>query len=158
MVLAIHKERSQMLGILRTWGQQCDRVMFFADFDDASIGALHVRAEHEGSADSLINKMSRGVRIVSTLFGSSYDWFVKADTDSFFIIENLRHFLLQRYNSEEDIAMVDSEFLAQLRVHVTWEAMLPWEAEGGQRAHVSSIFRLTSLVFYVSHLYACLMV
>ena len=105
MVLAIHKEREQMLGILRTWGKQCDRVMFFADFDDASIGALHVRAEHEGSADSLINKMSRGVRIVATLFGSHYDWFVKADTDSFFIIENLRHFLLQRYDSEDEIAL-----------------------------------------------------
>jgi len=105
MVLATHKERHRAIGIMRTWGAQCDRLVFFADFDEPSIGAIDIHAAYEGSPDTLINKMSRGVRIVNALYGRDYDWFAKADVDSFYIIENLRHFLLTRYPSEADVAL-----------------------------------------------------
>ena len=105
MVMLIRKELKQGIGITKTWGAQCDRIVFFSDFDDASIGAVDVRAEYEGTLHSLINKMSRGIRMVASLFAREYDWFVKADADSFYIIENLRHYLLDRYPSESDVAV-----------------------------------------------------
>eukprot|EP00937_MAST-01D_sp_MAST-1D-sp2_P004979 g4979.t1 len=105
MVLSIKSDRAAAINIEKTWGKDCDRIVYFADFDDPSIAAVNVHAEWEGSAECLINKMAKGVQLVASLFAREYDWFVKADTDSFFIIENLRWFLLQHFPSPKDVAV-----------------------------------------------------
>ena len=75
--------------IQRTWGSSCDKLIFMSDVDDPSIGAINVHADWEGSYDTIINKAFRSWLYIHDHLREQFDWFVKADTDSFLLMENL---------------------------------------------------------------------
>ncbi len=91
-VICSVKRRRNCALIARTWGQRCDKLVFSADFDDPSIGAVDVKAQWEGEKSVIRNKWARGWLPIIAAHADAYDWFVKADDDTLFLADNLRRY------------------------------------------------------------------
>ena len=107
-----HETRAQ--AVAETWGQRCDKLMFFSNItDQIVVGAgtkkelrydvikMDVPADH----DHLWQKHKATLRYVHKHFRHEYDWFYKADDDAYVIMENLRQYLrrpeiMQTYKQE----------------------------------------------------------
>jgi hypothetical protein len=95
LVLCRQKRRGSCEAVQRSWGRDCDKLVFAADFDDAALGAVNVHASWEGQRDVTRNKLARGIRhVLAHENVSGYDWFVKADDDTFLLVDNLRRCVL----------------------------------------------------------------
>lgn len=95
-----HSTRAQ--SVADTWGQRCDRLVFFSNASDTIVvGAgtasekrfevipLDVIADH----NHLWQKHKASLRYVHTHFRHDFDWFYKADDDAYVLLENLRAYL-----------------------------------------------------------------
>ncbi|KAF1782346.1 Fringe-like [Phytophthora cactorum] len=107
-----HKTRAQ--SVAETWGQRCDKLMFFSNTTDTIVVAagtdreqryevikMDVIADH----NHLWQKHKATLRYVHEHFRHDYDWFYKADDDAYVIMENLRQYLrrpeiMQTYKRE----------------------------------------------------------
>ncbi len=67
MVLATRSKLEAMQALRSTWGARCDGLVFLADFDDPSLGAVDMRAEHEGTIGVSAQKLFVIARIVRPL-------------------------------------------------------------------------------------------
>ncbi|CAD5232087.1 unnamed protein product [Bursaphelenchus xylophilus] len=83
----------------RTWGPKCDKYLFVST-NVSSLPSVDLNVT-EGRK-YLWQKTKRAFKYVYDHYGSEYDWFVKADDDTFMFVENLR-FMLMNYNKEEPI-------------------------------------------------------
>jgi hypothetical protein len=92
-----HNEIAQAQAIIATWGAKCDKLVFMSDVDDPSIGAVNVHAKWEGSYDTIINKAFRSWLYIHAHYINDYDWFLKADTDTFIFMDNLHKLLDDKY-------------------------------------------------------------
>lgn len=95
-----HATRAQ--SVADTWGQRCDRLIFFSNASDSivvgegsarerrfEVVALDVPADH----NHLWQKHKATLRYVHARFRHDFDWFYKADDDAFVVLENLRAYL-----------------------------------------------------------------
>ncbi|KAH7464719.1 Glycoprotein-N-acetylgalactosamine 3-beta-galactosyltransferase 1 [Phytophthora ramorum] len=95
-----HKTRAQ--AVAETWGQRCDKLLFFSNMSDTiTIGVgtdqehsydvipLDVPADH----DHLWQKHKATLQYVHKHYRHDYDWIYKADDDAYVIMENLRKYL-----------------------------------------------------------------
>ncbi|CAI5741163.1 unnamed protein product [Peronospora farinosa] len=107
-----HKTRAR--AVAETWGQRCDKLMFFSNTTDRIVvGAgtakelrydvikMDVIADH----NHLWQKHKATLRYIHEHFRHEYDWFYKADDDAYIILENLRQYLrrpeiMQTYKQE----------------------------------------------------------
>ena len=88
--------------IQRTWGSRCDRLVFASDVANEKLGAVVIpHTEHD--YDSLWQKHRRTLKYLHETYGQDFDWFLKADTDTYVIVENLR----QHLTSLEVMALVE---------------------------------------------------
>ncbi|KAK7067815.1 Transferase activity protein, partial [Halocaridina rubra] len=78
------------LHVKNTWGQRCDKTIFFSTQSDENLqpeildvpeGYTYLWAKTKAAVMHLHNHYSM------------YDWFLKADDDTYVIVENLRYFL-----------------------------------------------------------------
>ena len=74
-----------------TWGKRCNMLLFFTLKADSSFPAIGLNVE-EGN-DRLFNKASASLRYIYQCHINDADWFLKADDDTYVIMENLRYFL-----------------------------------------------------------------
>ena len=74
-----------------TWGKRCNMLLFFTLKADSSFPAIGLSVE-EGN-DRLFNKASASLRYIYQCHINDADWFLKADDDTYVIMENLRYFL-----------------------------------------------------------------
>ena len=74
-----------------TWGKRCNMLLFFSSKADSSFPAIGLNVE-EGS-DKLFNKTRASLRYIYQRHINDVDWFLKADDDTYVIMENLRYFL-----------------------------------------------------------------
>ncbi|KAG5667438.1 hypothetical protein PVAND_015418 [Polypedilum vanderplanki] len=77
-----------------TWARRCDKLVIFStetDKDDPDIVAL----SNLNGREHLWNKTKYAIKYVYENHINDADWFVRADDDNFFLIENLRHKLYQ---------------------------------------------------------------
>ena len=83
------------------WGQYFDKTIYVTSNDSQlhPLSTLIFPVEKE-SRDQLWNKTMLAFRHLYTEYGDSYDWFMKADDDSFVVTDNLYKFL-SNYNSSE---------------------------------------------------------
>lgn len=81
--------------VMETWGPKCDKLVFASNKTDESIGSIRINAS--SAYDELWGKHRETLRYIYSTYKNEYDWFFKADDDTFVIVENLRAFL----NSEE---------------------------------------------------------
>ncbi|XP_017066354.1 glycoprotein-N-acetylgalactosamine 3-beta-galactosyltransferase 1 [Drosophila eugracilis] len=80
-----------------TWGKRCNKLIFISTLEDRELGAIDVGVPEERK--NLYLKMRIALDYVYQNYGEDYDWFLKADDDTFVIMENLR-LLLYPYDPE----------------------------------------------------------
>uniref|UniRef100_A0A0K8U018 N-acetylgalactosaminide beta-1,3-galactosyltransferase n=1 Tax=Bactrocera latifrons TaxID=174628 RepID=A0A0K8U018_BACLA len=76
-----------------TWGKRCTRLIFLSSEEDEELGAVAVVESEADTYDDLWNKTREGFRYVYEHYFDDYDWFVKADDDTYMVMENLRYML-----------------------------------------------------------------
>ncbi|XP_032584854.1 glycoprotein-N-acetylgalactosamine 3-beta-galactosyltransferase 1 isoform X1 [Drosophila mojavensis] len=76
-----------------TWGKRCNKLIFVSSENYEPLGVVKVVEPHAGSYTDLWDKTREGFRYVWREYGDQYDWFVKADDDTYIIMENMRRML-----------------------------------------------------------------
>ena len=94
--------------IAETWGGRCDDLVFVSNATDKSIGAVALPNIKDSSYENLWQKVRETLRYIWTHYGNDYEWFFKADDDTYAIIENLKAFLASpeiRQQHEEGVPL-----------------------------------------------------
>ncbi|KAG8336081.1 hypothetical protein J6590_053304 [Homalodisca vitripennis] len=86
--------------VLATWGKRCNTLLFMSSANDSSLPVviLNVLESHE----LLWAKTKAAFTYVYEHHSRDYDWVLKADDDTYVIMENLRY-LLYNYNSSDPL-------------------------------------------------------
>lgn len=74
-----------------TWGKRCNKLVFISTSPDENLDILLVNVTEDRR--HLWGKTMKGLQQIYEQFGNEYDWFLKADDDTYVFMENLRHFL-----------------------------------------------------------------
>ena len=95
------------LDVYYTWGKRCDKLIFASNASDPRLGAFKVKVPYTGyDWLHLWQKEREAMRYIWETYGHSYDWFLKADVDTYIIMENSRQYL-----SSEEIRSRSNEAL-----------------------------------------------
>lgn len=93
-----HKTKAQH--VKATWGRRCNKLLFMSSKSDTDLPTIKLNVT-EGR-DKLWAKTKNSFDYVYRNHYQEYDWFVKADDDTYMIMENLR-FLLKDFNSSDPL-------------------------------------------------------
>lgn len=81
-----------------TWGKRCNILLFMSSEKNDDLPAIQLAVE-EGR-DKLWAKTKSAFKYVYNNYKEKADWFMKADDDTYVIVENLRHFLSKENTTE----------------------------------------------------------
>lgn len=87
-----------------TWGRRCDRLLLVRNGSELAEhdGILTVPLDHEGR-DQLWHKVVAAFTYLHSNYLTQYDWFMKADDDTYVLVESLKRFLKARGSPEESV-------------------------------------------------------
>ncbi|XP_022096877.1 glycoprotein-N-acetylgalactosamine 3-beta-galactosyltransferase 1-like isoform X2 [Acanthaster planci] len=88
---------SKAAHIKETWGPRCDVTLYMSSQADPSFPAVALNVA-EGR-NSLWNKTRAALKYVYEHHSQEAEWFMKADDDTYVIVENLRYFLRDKNSS-----------------------------------------------------------
>lgn len=77
--------------VKETWGKRCNKLVFISTLPDDNLDILLVNVTEKRR--NLWGKTKQGLQQIHKLYGSDYDWFLKADDDTWIFMENLKYFL-----------------------------------------------------------------
>ena len=91
----VSTDHGKLLEVLYTWGKRCDKLVFASNKTDLELGAIKIDLPRlDGHNWShLWLKERESMRYLWKTYGGEYDWFLKADLDTFIIMENLKTYL-----------------------------------------------------------------
>jgi glycoprotein-N-acetylgalactosamine 3-beta-galactosyltransferase len=92
--------RTKAIHVKNTWGQRCNTLLFFSSKDDAEFPAIGIKTE-EGR-EHLTAKTMHAFSYIYEHHINDADWFMKADDDTYVIVENLR-LLLAEHSPDEPV-------------------------------------------------------
>jgi len=95
-----HNHETKARAVNATWAHRCDRTIFMSSEDDDELGAVAV-VDEEGR-NALWGKTKAALSYIYDNVIDNYDWVLKADDDTFVIVENLRY-LLSAYDPSRPI-------------------------------------------------------
>ncbi|KAK4010685.1 hypothetical protein OUZ56_019816 [Daphnia magna] len=82
---------TKALAVKETWGPRCNVLLFMSSTNDTKLPTVGLPVG-EGR-DALWGKTREAFRYVWERYQDKVDWFLKADDDTYVIVENLRYFL-----------------------------------------------------------------
>ncbi|XP_030571198.1 glycoprotein-N-acetylgalactosamine 3-beta-galactosyltransferase 1-like [Drosophila novamexicana] len=85
------QHKTKAAKVLSTWGARCNKLIFLSSQDDVELGAVNLNVTE--SRDNLYTKVRAGLAYAYEHYVEDYDWFLKADDDTYVVMENLRLFL-----------------------------------------------------------------
>ncbi|XP_017097239.2 uncharacterized protein [Drosophila bipectinata] len=92
-----------MKAISETWGRHCNRVIYYSNSSRINMAGVETVALNiSDSYDTLWGKTRAAFHHAYMHYHSEFDWFYKADDDTYAIIENMRYFL-KPYSPEAKI-------------------------------------------------------
>ncbi|XP_059489913.1 glycoprotein-N-acetylgalactosamine 3-beta-galactosyltransferase 1-A-like [Neocloeon triangulifer] len=92
------KSHTKSAHVKATWGRRCNKVIFISEAEDEFLPTVKVDAPP--GREGLWAKTVEAFNHIYENYSREYDWFLKADDDSYVIVDNLRKFLLP-YNTNE---------------------------------------------------------
>ena len=84
-----HKSKAQH--VKATWGKRCNKLLFISDTENTELPTIKLNVSK--GRDHLTAKTMQAFDIVYQKYINDYDWFMKADDDTYVIVENLRYML-----------------------------------------------------------------
>ena len=97
---------ARALDVMQTLGKRCDKLVFASNATDSDIGAVKVDIPTEDWAH-LWQKQRETMRHIWQVYGEEYDWFLKADLDTYVIVENLKAYLAsEEIQSKKDQPLI----------------------------------------------------
>ena len=86
-----------------TWGKRCNKILIMSSMADDEVPTVKLELGDGGDKYShLWGKTKSAFRYVYQNHFEEYDWFVKADDDTYMVVENLRY-LLKDFNSSSPL-------------------------------------------------------
>ncbi|KAK6470314.1 glycoprotein-N-acetylgalactosamine 3-beta-galactosyltransferase 1-like [Huso huso] len=92
--------QSKARHIKTTWGRRCDELLFLSSVSDPSFPALGLNTS-EGRSQ-LYRKTMAAFTLLHDRYLQHADWFLKADDDSYVVMENLRR-LLSKHDPQDPV-------------------------------------------------------
>ncbi|KAL0993274.1 hypothetical protein UPYG_G00105540 [Umbra pygmaea] len=90
--------------ITTTWGRHCDTLLFMSSKPDLKFPGTVVALETEEGRKNLYNKTITAFQILHDGYLDKADWFLKADDNTYVIVDNLR-VLLSQFNPDSPVYM-----------------------------------------------------
>ncbi|KAH8403028.1 hypothetical protein KR222_003393 [Zaprionus bogoriensis] len=92
--------QTKAIHVKRTWGKRCNQLIFMSTTEDQELNAVALPIA-EGR-DKLWGKTKEAFKYIYEHHLNDADWFLKADDDTYTVLENLRY-LLYPYNPETPV-------------------------------------------------------
>jgi len=92
---------TKAIHVKNTWGKRCDTLLFVSSKNDTKLPAVAVIDGKEGR-QFLWHKTQAAHKLMYEKYLDEADWFMRADDNSYVIVENLK-FLLKDYDPKEPL-------------------------------------------------------
>lgn len=84
--------QTRAIHVKRTWGKRCNKLVFVSTHYDKSLDSIALNVSSDAPSMTW-GKTKRAFQYIYQHYRNDADWFLKADDDTYVILENLRYFL-----------------------------------------------------------------